>query len=268
MEFIWRRGTDGAPASYFPESGEDWYWPAGGLRLPNGTLAVFLHRFRTTAAAPPLGFESTGYALALIENPAEKPAEWRGHIVPGPPLPFDALPGAALIRDGEDIVILATRTKGAPAGMLMRVDATALAAGDLSGALWWKGGDWTSIAMLGPQGPAIVIEDAGVESSIHESACGFVHVTSSGFGAATLVARTAPILTGPWSAPLALLRPPESDAPEPFVYAGRGHAGLDAPTGTLRLTYVPSSLDPNALLSGAGATRLYWPRFALAKPPC
>jgi hypothetical protein len=268
MSFVWRQGPGGEPASFFPDTGKDWYWPGSGLVLPNGPLAIVLHRWRATGAAPPLGFESAGYALVLIDNPGDAPSAWHGRIVPGPALPFDALPGAALIADGADIVVLATRTRGMPAGMLMRVDAAALADGDLTGARWWTGAEWRPTALIGTAGPAIVIDDAGSESSLHAAACGYVHVTSTGFGAATIVARTAPALTGPWSAPTAMLRPPESDAPEPFVYAGRAHPDLAAPPGALRVSYVPSSLSPETLLTDSGTATLYWPRLALAASPC
>lgn len=273
MEFVWRRDGAGVPASFFPEPGEDWYWPGAGLRLPDGTLAVFLHRIGLTAAAPPLNFAVEGFALALIANPDDPPAAWRGRIVPGPLLPLGAVPAAAVLaEDGAAIVLATAQQGGVHRGVLVRYSAADLAAGDLSRALWWagEGRGWVAASALGAAGPAIVIDEAGAESSLHYDSCArlYVHVSSAGFGAAEIVTRTAPRPTGPWSAPLPLYRPPESDGPAPFVYAGKAHAGLAAPGARqLVLTYVASSFDGAALLTAEGERRLYWPRAALAAAP-
>lgn len=269
MAFQWRSGADGAPASFFPETGGDWYWPGGGAMLGEGTLALFLHRLRQTDAAPPLGFESAGYALALIANPGDPPGRWRGRIVPGPTLPFDALPGAAVLAEGGTLLVLATATKGAPAGYMVRYAAADLAQGELSRGLWWSGAGWRPAAALGANGPAAIIADTAPESSLQTTPCGLLHVASRGFGGTDIVARRAPAPEGPWGAPAPLLRPPESDGPAPFVYAGRAHPALEAPQGEIVLSYVANSFTPEALLEPPGATALYWPRLArAAAPPC
>lgn len=267
MTFVWR-SANGAPAAFFPGTNTEWYWPGSGVVLPDGTLAVFLHRLRATDAAPPLGFESAGYALALIANPADPPAAWRGRIVPGPALPFDALPGAALIREGDAVTVLATRTKGGtPAGMLVRYAAADLARGDLGGGLWWSGAGFVPAADLAPGGPAIVIDNAGAESSLQATSCGYLHVASLGFGASVIAARDAAALTGPWSAPQVLMKPPESEGPQPFVYAGRAHPDIDADADALTVSYVANSFQPDALLQPANERKLYWPRLAEAAMP-
>ena len=159
--------------------------------------------------------------------------------MPGPLLPLGAVPAAAVLtEDGAAIVLATAQQGGVHRGVLVRYSAADLAAGDLSRALWWaaEGRGWVAASALGAAGPAIVIDEAGAESSLHYDPCArlYVHVSSAGFGAAEIVTRTAPRPTGPWSAPLPLYRPPESDGPAPFVYAGKAHAGLAAP-GT-RLT--------------------------------
>lgn len=268
MSFVWRHDADGAPSAFFPAAGDDWYWPGDGVRLPGGALVIFLHRLRANDDAPPLGFESAGYAVAIIDNPDAPPAHWRGRIAPGPALPFDALPGAALVREGDVVTVLAIRTKGGTGGMLVRYDAADLAAGDLGKGLWWSGEAYLPADAFGLSGPVVVIDDPGAESSLQTTSCGFLHVASRGFGATDIVARVAPRLTGPWEPPTALLRPPESAAPEPFVYAGRAHAALPAPDGALAASYVANSLTPETLMTAAGA-ELYWPRLAyVARPEC
>ena len=268
MTFVWR-SEGGAPSAFFPGTKSEWYWPGSGTVLPDGTLAVFLHRLRATDAAPPLGFESAGYALALIANPDDPPAAWHGRIVPGPDLPFDAVPGAALVRDGDAVTVLATRTGGTPAGMLVRYAAADLAAGNLGKATWWSGTAFVAASALPKGGPAVVIADAGAESSLQATPCGYLHVASLGFGASVIAARTAPSIAGPWSEPATLLTPPESATARPFVYAGRAHPALPAPAGALTVSWVANSFAPEALLTPEGGRDLYWPRLAVvAAPAC
>ncbi|BCW87267.1 hypothetical protein sos41_03960 [Alphaproteobacteria bacterium SO-S41] len=271
MAFFWRRDAKGVPASFFPEDGAEWFWPGGGIRLEDGMLAIFLQRIHAVTGG--FGFATKGYAVMLIANPDEAPDAWRLRRVDGPALPFDALPGAAVLRDGPYVVALAVRQQGTHAGAFVRYDAAALAKGDLTKAEWWAGDGrgWVATAALGTAGPAFVIDDAGAESSLHWDACAraFVHVASYGFGASDIGRREAARLTGPWSAPEAVLRPPESNGPAPFVYAGRAHAALATPAGTEMLTYIASSFKPDEIISATGQAQLYWPRVArVAAPAC
>ena len=272
MRYVWRRDGRGLPVSYFPETGGAWYWPGDGIRLQELTLAIFLHRFAETDGPPGLNFAATGYGLALVANPAAPPDAWHLRIIDAPAMPFNALPGAAVVRDGDYVVALAVRQSGKPAGMLVRWTDAALAAGVLSTAEWWTADGWRQTAEVGPKGPQIVIDDAGAESSIHWDDCArrYVHVASYGFGSASIGMRQAPALTGPWSAPVTVFRPPESDQPEPFVYAGKAHEELKtAAPRRLAVTYVASSLTPDDLTRPPGDTRLYWPRLVeVAAPAC
>lgn len=263
IEFGWRRGDDGAPASFFPESGGLLYWPGHGVRpRDDGPLVLFLFRVRNTPGEG-LGFAGAGYALAVIDDPEAPLREWRPRIVDAAPSPFDALPATAAVRDGEFVVGLAIREKGAHAGALVRHRGARLERGDLSGAEWWNGSAWVPERALGPGGPAFVMDDAGAECSIHfdARARAFVHVASYGFGASEIGVRTAPALTGPWTAPTIVYRPPESDGPRPFVYAAKAHpeiAGEDP--RDLVVTYATNSFEFGDLFTEKGRRDLYWPR--------
>jgi hypothetical protein len=69
----------------------------------------------------------------------------------------------------------------------------------------------------------------------------FIEVNTQGFGAADVVMRHAQILQGQWSKPQKRYRPPESDGPNPFVYAGKSHPEL---TGAdLIVTYVATGVN-------------------------
>ena len=102
-----------------------------------------------------------------------------------------------------------------------------------------------------------VLRNVGTETSVQRDpgGMGFIEVNSEGFGASTIVMRGARNLEGPWSPPKMIYRPPESDAPDAFVYAGKSHAELKG--ADLILTYVASGPDEKV----ANDTSLYFPRF-------
>jgi hypothetical protein len=76
--------------------------------------------------------------------------------------------------------------------------------------------------------PTVVIANANDGSSVTYDRIlhRWVFVRSEGFGATTIVVSFARKLEGPWSQPRFAFRPPESDAPNPNVYAAKGHAEL------------------------------------------
>lgn len=267
MMFYWRQNDRGVPSSVFPDRERHWYWPGGGIRIANGPLVVFLDDIVATEGHG-LGFATDGYAVAVFDNPEEVPARWQPRIVKGIASHFDAVPGAAVVRDGDYVVALAIRQKGVHAGALVRYPANALAKGDLSGAQWWMGEarGWVGAARVKATEPTYVIDDAGAECSLHWDARlrTYVHLASYGFGASAIGVRTAPALTGPWSAARITFRPPESDTSHPFVYAGKAHPELTAPNrDALLVTYVANSFEPKNLLTAEGEKSLYWPHFAV-----
>ncbi|MCC6917789.1 MAG: hypothetical protein IT548_01220 [Alphaproteobacteria bacterium] len=269
MTFAWRAAA-GQAASFFAEDGKAWFWPAGGVRLPDGTLALFLHRVLATTAAPPLGFAERGYAVILIANPDAPPDTWHMRRIDAPGSPADALPGPALL-EGTHVVALAVRP-GDHAATLVRYESADLAAGELGRAEWWSGPSrgWRKAGSLGAEGPAFILPDAGAESSLHWDDCArtFVQIASRGFGATDIVRRTAPALTGPWSAAQRIALPAESRGAQPFVYAAKAHPGLrGVRPHRLAVTYVASSFDPAALLTPAGERSLYWPRMIEVPAP-
>ncbi|MFO1490137.1 MAG: pectate lyase [Kiritimatiellia bacterium] len=268
MTFHWGAGSDGVPDACFPGRAGGWYWPGHGIRLREGPLVVFLYAMEQAGDGGPLGFACTGYALAVIDNPDAPPPAWRPVIRAAPPAGFDAIPATAAVRDGDHIVAVAIRQKGVHAGALVRYPVASLARGDVSAPEWWAGAvrGWVAEPDLKPGGPEFVINDAGAECSLHwsEAARSWVHVASYGFGATTIGVRTAPALTGPWSAPVTVYRPPESDSARPFVYAAKGHPELAGPgAGDLLVTYAANSFEFRDLFKPPGDRDLYWPRMVL-----
>ena len=233
MRFLWGAPADAAPRSYFAEDGADWTWPLHGIRI-SGRLIVFLSVMQKVPGKPNFDFAPASGRVAIVDHPDEDPASWTPRFVDLPAPPFDVVLGAAVVEDDGHLVILGTRFEGTHAGYLARVRASDLVAGRVDLA-WWTGAGWT------PQGqmrgaPAIVIDDASPECSIHFDASRrrWVHVASRGFGATSIAVRFAERLTGPWTSPVDVYKPRESEAPHVFVYAtGKAHPELVAPGGSL-----------------------------------
>ena len=269
VSFRWGQDTDGSPASFFPEHGERFYWPGHGILLDEGPLIIFLYAIVATPGKG-LGFLPVGYAIAVIDNADQPVHAWKPRVVDATADTFDAVPATAVIEDNGYVVALAIRQHGTHAGALVRYPAAALAHGDLTKAEWWAGDarGWVPASMLGKDGPAIVLDDAGSECSVHWDVRtgSFIHVASYGFGATEIGLRTAPALTGPWSSPAFVYRPPESDGPHPFVYAAKAHPELVGPhPADLVVTYATNSFESADLLTEQGERTLYWPRFVAVR---
>jgi uncharacterized protein DUF4185 len=262
MRFFWGTNAAGKPASFFADGSDTWVWPGHGLRLPGGPLIVFLSVERATPGQG-LGFASAGWRIAIIDNPDDDPSTWAPRYLDPAPAPFDAIVGSAVARDGDYLVALAPRND-THAGQLARFVPTDLLAGVVAPE-WWAGSarGWVAEADLGGP-PAIVIDDAGSEASLHEVATSsaWVHVASRGFGKTTIALRRAPAITGPWSPPVDAFTPPESNGPRPFVYAAKAHPELTTgDPADLVATYATNSFTFADLLTGEGMESLYWPRF-------
>jgi hypothetical protein len=265
ITFHWRYDSDGSPASFFPDNEESWYWPGHGIRLNHGPLVIFLYVI-VKRPGQDFGFANVEYGIALIDKPDASPDLWNPGIVEAPPSAFDAAPAATLVEDGAHIIAVAIRQEGTHAGALVRYTKEQLAQGDLSHAEWWVGKKrgWVPESTLGADGPLFVLDDAGSECSVHwdDRRSSYIHIASYGFGASTIGMRTAPALTGPWSSPVVVYRPPESSGPRPFVYAAKAHPELVGPSpADLVITYVTSSFESKDLFKPEGEVTLYWPRF-------
>ena len=250
ITFAWRDGSP--PTSFFPEDGASWFWPADGARLADGSLLVFLNEQIATPGQG-LGFAAAGYRAVRVADPSGPPASWTLEPVATVPAPHDdAASIACSVVDGNYLIAVVTDAD-AHHGRLAR---WRLDAADLTTPEWWNGGAWrTQATLTGP--PAIVIDNGATECSLHRDGDRWLWIASQGFGATTIVVRDAFDVTGPWSEPGTLFTPPESSAPDAFVYAGKAHPML---TGKgLVITYADNSFTFADLLDPARAATLYWP---------
>lgn len=260
LTFHWGDKGGGQPAAYFGDDGVHGFWPLHGLRVANGTLLLFQTIVRSTPGEG-LGFAIDGWRLLRSDDVAGEPAHWRWREVACGPLAAGVAVGTAVWRDGEHVVALGTRLDGVHGnvhrGVLCRF-ALADLDDDRVALQWWDGTAWSATA---PPVPAVVLDDAGPECSLHRDGERWLHVWSRGFGATVVAAHHAGAATGPWSRAHDVFTPCESAGAQPFVYAAKAHPELDAGDGWLAVSYATNSFTFGDLFTEPGQASLYWPRF-------
>ncbi len=243
IDFGWREGD--MPGSFFPEQDDLWFWPGDGERVGDG-LVIFLMAVHAVEGG--FGFEVVGSDAVWIADADAPLATW-APITIGRFREPDQVPGSASVLVEDGYLYAFTDVAGG------------------AGISRWP------LAAVGPQPlpapelltPLPVLTGTQVEFTVHHDLAReqYVQIQSEGFGGTDLAYRTAPALTGPWSAATRFHRPPESDQPDAFVYAGKAHpelAGAD-----LVLTYVANSFEFADLFSDP---TLYYPRFVRVTLGC
>lgn len=243
IEFAWREGDE--PTSFFPEAGELWFWPGDGERVGDG-LIVFLMAVQKVEGG--FGFSVVGSDAVWIADADAPPATWEPVTIASFRAP-DQVPGSASVMVEGEFLYALTAVEGGAA--LLR----------------WPLAEIGADALPAPEvlEPLPVVKDTQVEFTVHRDMerGQYVLIESKGFGGTDLAYRTAPALTGPWSEATVFHRPAESDGPNAFVYAGKGHPELRG--GDLVVTYVANSFEFADLFSDPS---LYYPRFVRAELGC
>jgi hypothetical protein len=257
MSFHWGRAADGSPVAFFPDRDGESLWFGSGVRVED-RLVLFLGRtVRNTGAG--LGFDHVGWTAMLVENPNDEPPAWRIRALTTPSNPFGVLVGfAASFRMGDQVYAL-----GSPNPLkthpiyAVRWAVDRVRQGDLADPEWWAGdrAGWVADTSSVPRWP--LFDQAQTELTVHPDPATdrFLAVHTQGFGSADIVMRAAPTLTGPWSAPRMIYRPPEYHRPQVMIYAGKAHphlAGAD-----LALTYATNSFR----FADHADPSIYFPRF-------
>jgi hypothetical protein len=248
IKFYWRTRR-GEPSEIFPSEGQVWMWPGSGIRIGN-RLLMFCERVIADHAKDSLGFKSVGWNAYWVTNPDDAPTGWKLTIAAQI---NDAMIMASQVLHEDGFVYLFGQSEPEHDLYMARQSVQNFANGKLEPLEWWSGSDWQTVQ----SSRRPILREAGTETSVQRDSggAGYIEVNSQGFGATYIVMRQAQNLEGPWSAPQKIYRPPESDAPDAFVYAGKSHAELKG--ADLILTYATNGLDAKV----AKDMGLYFPRF-------
>lgn len=248
IKFYWRTRR-GEPSEIFASEGKAWMWPSAGLRI-GSRLLLFSGRIASDNSKDSLGFKSVGWNAYWVSNPDVEPSAWK--LKAAAESSDSVILASAVLRDG-DFVYAFGESEPQHDLFVARLGARELAEGKFGPLEWWSGEDWqTSASRRRPIQLA-----AGTETSLQRdpSGSGFLEINSRGFGATDILMRRAQNLEGPWSGPTLIYRPPESDEPDAFVYAGKSHPELKG--AELILTYATNGPDEKV----AKDMNLYFPRF-------
>jgi hypothetical protein len=248
IKFHWRT-TKGEPSEIFPSEGETWMWPSHGIRL-GGRLLLFCSRVAPDHKKNSLGFQSVGWVAYIVTNPDEEPSAWNLQKMAEDH--DKIILASTVLREGEFVYLVGVSEPDHDL-CLARLTVEAAGQGRFDALKWWSGKDWESRESSAQP----VISTAGPEASVQRDprGGGFLEVNSQGFGATDIVIRYAPRLEGAWSTPQKIYRPPESNAPDAFVYAGKSHPELRG--ADLVITYAANGNDARL----AQDMSIYFPRF-------
>lgn len=257
IAFSWGRAADGSPTALFPDRGGERLWFGNGVRVGD-RLVLFFGRIISTNTG--LGFESAGWTAVVVDNPDAEPSAWRITPLETPANPLGITVGFAAVRRlGEHVYAFGSEdpVKSHPL-YVARWPAEDVRRGNLLRPEWWAGErlGWVGDSSTIPRWP--IFENGQSELTIHfDSASGrFLEVQSVGFGAADVTMRAAPALTGPWTDPRTIYRPPEFYRPRIMIYAAKAHpelAGAD-----LVLTYATNSFEFGDVVTDS---LTYYPHF-------
>ncbi len=123
---------------------------------------------------------------------------------------------------------------------------------------WWGGNQrgWVPDSSDAPRWPLLENGSPGLTIHFDETAKRLLAVQTQGFGPADVLMRAAPELTGPWSMPKMVYRPPEYYRPNILINLAKAHPNLTG--GDLVLTYSTNTFRFSEHLTDS---RTYYPRF-------
>jgi hypothetical protein len=255
ISFYWGNDAEKQPSSYFPNHGDDFFWPGHGIRL-GSTLTIFLMRVRKVNEG--LGFNVCGWNAVKIDNPDDSPGSWRYVWLDSPANDMGIIVGSAsVLRQGNFLYAFSAReTVSSHPLYLARWPVDDVRRGELEKVTWWSGSvnEWAA----SPKQATPVFDNGQTELTVHfdDLSHKYVCVQTVGFGPASLALRVAEKMSGPWSLPETFYRPPECDQSNILIYAGKAHPQLKG--ADLVLTYATNSLKLQDLFLD---NDIYFPRF-------
>lgn len=238
IDFHWEV-TDDHPRSVFLDHEPPVYlWPGDGV-VVDGRLLVFFMRIASgPGLADPededsvVNFRLVGWTARVVDGIAGQPSTWSMSTPTMPETPGLVVGFAGVLRHGDFVYAHAIGHDRRRATFVARWRADDIVAADLTRPTWWTGSGWGDAVDAAPTGLRAL-----TEFTVHhdEQDDRFLAVQMTRLKDALLEVRSAPAITGPWSAPV-VYRPPLAGDPDVNIYAGKAHPDIRDERGIL-VTY-------------------------------
>jgi hypothetical protein len=271
LEFFYQNQASGQPQSLFrPETPGHWEWLVGGTAI-EGRVHLFLWEFRKSSDPGVFGFELVGVNQVEIENPLDRPTDWKStrrrlpctEFTPESRISF----GSAVLSHGEFVYIYGVREtpqqKFSPKRMILaRVRATSIT--EHSAWEFWTPTGWSPEF----RDAATLVSGVASEYSVsyQPDRQQFILISHHDLLSPKIQLRTADAPSGPWSDPVEVWTCPEPASKKGyFAYSAKAHPEISS-SGELLITYAVNSFQFGDLFSDP---KLYWPRFVRVRlsPP-
>lgn len=253
IAFAWEK-SDEKPSAFFPGRENQWLWPGSGIRLYN-TLFIFFMVIEKSPNA--LGFDVAGWKAAMVINPDKSPQDWHMQWLRNPDIHHRLIVGTGSVVSEGNYVYTCAVDSLTHRVYLLRWPSKSFLKGNLSNSQWWSKQEWIDYTATDPL-PSFIFQTGAMEFSIHynSSIRKYIQIESGPLDDPKLFFRTAPAITGAWSAGRPFFLPEESKDDTLLIYAGKAHPSLSGANPAI--SYVVNAKDFNRLLSDQD---IYYPRM-------
>lgn len=264
LNYVIRRDAEGRPQDFFrARLPHTWYWALDGFVSGHDLWVTLLClRNEPSAKSQAMSFATCGTDLAHIASPGPDPQKWKVQITPLVADGTHAYPSATTVVSGSDAYLFALKESGTRPLLATRIPLTGLANPAANLQYLATSGKWE--AGFDPAQAKQVMKQGSTELSIryHPELHEWLAVMfAPGIFSSTILLRTAPELTGPWTEGESIYKVPEMQSSTPgydkdtFCYAGKEHPEFEH--GDLVFTYVCNTFAVPKL---AANLRIYHPQ--------
>ena len=259
LQYVICHDESGKPQDFFqaqvlrPQTKGSWYWALDGF-VHEKDLWVTLLCVRNARVKRPDGFdfETCGTDLARVSDLEADPQKWKVNYFPLVPDEAGAYPSATAVVDGGYAYLFALYEKDERPMLLTRIPLAGLDEPARNLQYLAKTGKKMGAWMQGfkPKDAMPVMDRGTSEMTVryHSDINQWLAVMRSpDLSSDAILLRTAPAITGPWSAGEVIYHIPEMRKDFPgydknvFCYAGKEHPEFEKP-GSLVITYVCNTM--------------------------
>ncbi len=265
LQYVIRHGQAGQSLDFFQAKAKGtWYWALDGF-VHNNDLWVTLLCVRNARVKRPDGFdfETCGTDLAKLSDLDADPQKWKVTYFPLVPDGTAAYPSATAVVNGAYVYLFALYEKGMRPMLLTRIPLAGLDAPRQNLQYLSRNGQWKS--GLKPNDAMEVMQNGTTEMTVryHADIKKWAAVMRApDLSSDTILLRTAPEITGPWSKGQVVYQIPELQKNSPgydknvFCYAGKEHPEDEEPASLL-ITYVCNTMKVPDLATNS---KIYVPK--------